>query len=183
MSYLGSIISVDVDKKTGKTLLSLEMQDPYVAATVLEAVLDNLKTYMSDYRTSKSRQDVMNLEKICEERKKEYYDAQMAYAKATDANKNVVLNSTKADLQRMQQDVTLAYEVYSQVATQLEGARIKVQQSKPVFAVLEPVTVPLKKAGPSKAKMLVLFTFLAGFCAVAWALLGKDLWKKFKENK
>ena len=91
----------------------------------------------------------------------------MAYAKATDANKNVVLNSTKADLQRMQQDVTLAYEVYSQVATQLEGARIKVQQSKPVFAVLEPVTVPLKKAGPSKAKMLVLFTFLAGFCAVA----------------
>jgi hypothetical protein len=183
MSYLGSIISVDVDKKTGKTLLSLEMQDPYVAATVLEAVLENLKTYMSDYRTSKSRQDVRNLEKICEERKKEYYDAQMAYAKATDANKNVVLNSTKADLQRMQQDVTLAYEVYSQVATQLEGARIKVQQSKPVFAVLEPVTVPLKKAGPSKAKMLVLFTFLAGFCAVAWALLGKDLWKKFKENK
>lgn len=183
MSYLGSIISVDVDKKTGKTLLSLEMQDPYVAATVLEAVLENLKTYMSDYRTSKSRQDVMNLEKICEERKKEYYDAQMAYAKATDANKNVVLNSTKADLQRMQQDVTLAYEVYSQVATQLEGARIKVQQSKPVFAVLEPVTVPLKKAGPSKAKMLVLFAFLAGFCAVAWALLGKDLWKKFKENK
>jgi LPS O-antigen subunit length determinant protein (WzzB/FepE family) len=183
MSYLGSIISVDVDKKTGKTLLSLEMQDPYVAATVLEAVLENLKTYMSDYRTSKSRQDVRNLEKICEERKKEYYDAQMAYAKATDANRNVVLNSTKADLQRMQQDVTLAYEVYSQVATQLEGARIKVQQSKPVFAVLEPVTVPLKKAGPSKAKMLVLFTFLAGFCAVAWALLGKDLWKKFKENK
>lgn len=183
MSYLGSIISVDVDKKTGKTLLSLEMQDPYVAATVLEAVMENLKTYMSEYRTSKSRQDVANLEKICEERRKEYYDAQMAYAKATDANKNVVLNSTKADLQRMQQDVNLAYQVYSQVATQLEGARIKVQQSKPVFAVLEPVTVPLKKAGPSKAKMLVLFTFLAGFCAVAWALLGKDLWKKFKENK
>lgn len=182
MRFLGSIIEVNVDKKTGKTLLALEMQDPYVAAATLDAVLENLKSYMSDYRTSKSRQDVENLEKICAERKQEYYDAQMAYAKATDANKNVVLNSTKADLQRMQQEVTLAYQVYSQVATQLEGARIKVQQSKPVFVVLEPVTVPLKKAGPSKAKMLVLFTFLAGFCAVAWALFGKDMWTKVKEN-
>lgn len=182
MRYLGSIINVDVDKKTGKTHLSLEMQDPYVAATVLNAVLENLKTYMSDYRTSKSRQDVENLTKICEERKQEYYDAQMAYAKATDANKNVVLNSTRADLQRMQQEVTLAYQVYSQVATQLEGARIKVQQSKPVFVVLEPVTVPLKKCAPSKAKMLVLFTFLAGCCAVAWVLLGKDMWKKVRRS-
>lgn len=182
MRFLGSIINVEVDKKSGKTLLSLEMQDPEVAAIVLETVLENLKTYMSDYRTSKSRQDVENLTKICEERKQEYYEAQKAYAQMTDNNRNVVLNSTKADLQRMQQEVNLAYQVYSQVATQLEGARIKVQQSKPVFAVLEPVTVPVKKAGPSKAKLLVIFTFLAGFCAVAWALLGKDLWEKVRKN-
>lgn len=183
MKYLGSIINVDVDKKSGKTLLSLEMQDPEVAATVLETVLENLKTYMSDYRTSKSRQDVENLTKICDERKREYYAAQQAYAELTDLNRNVTRNSTKAEIQRVQQDVTLAYQVYSQVATQLEGARIKVQQSKPVFVVLEPVTVPLKKAGPSKAKMLVLFTFLAGFCAVAWALFGKDIWRKIRADK
>lgn len=182
MKYLGSIIGVDVDKKTGKTLLSLEMQDPNVAATVLEAVLENLKTYMSDYRTSKSRQDVENLTKICEERKQEYYEIQEAYARMADNNRNVVLNSTRADLQRMQQEVNLAYQVYSQVATQLEGARIKVQQSKPVFVVLEPVTVPMKKAGPSKAKLLILFTFMAGCCAVAWALAGKDIWEKVRKN-
>ncbi|MBR2064817.1 MAG: chain-length determining protein [Bacteroidales bacterium] len=183
MKYLGSIINVDVDKKTGKTLLALEMQDPDVAATVLESVLENLKTYMSDYRTSKSRQDVDNLTKICEERKQEYYEAQKAYAQMTDNNRNVVLNSTKADLQRMQQEVNLAYQVYSQVATQLEGARIKVQQSKPVFVVLEPVTVPMKKAGPSKSKLLILFTFMAGCCAFAWVLFGKDMWDNIRNNR
>lgn len=181
--YIGTAISVDIDKKTRKTTLLLEMQDPQVAAVVLETVLENLKAYMADYRTSKSRQDVENLTKICDERRQEYYDIQKAYAQLTDANRNVVLNSTKADIQRMQQEVNLAYQVYSQVATQLEGARIKVQQSKPVFAVLEPVTVPLKKAAPSKAKMLVLFTFLAGICAVAWVLFGKDMWYKFKNNQ
>ena len=182
LKYLSEKIMVSVDKKTGKTQLSLEMQDPLVAYTVMAAVLDNLKNYMSEYRTSKSRQDVENLSKICEERKQEYYAAQKAYALYTDSNKNIVQNSSKAEGQRLQQEMNLAYQVYSQVATQLEGARIKVQQDKPVFAVLKPASVPLKKAGPSKAKLLIGFAFLAGCCAAAWALWGKDLWKQFKDN-
>lgn len=182
MKYLAKNIHVLVDKKTGMTSMSIEMQDPYVAAAVMEAVLENLKKYVSDYRTSKARQDVENLALICEERKQDYYEAQRAYARYTDANKNVVLNSTKAEAQRLQQEMNLAYQVYSQVATQLEGARIKVQQDKPVFAVLEPVTVPYKKCAPSKSKILILFTFLAGCCAAAWVLFGEQGWKKFKEN-
>ncbi len=182
IKYLAGAVKVDVDKKTGKTKLSLEMQDPLVAATVLDAVVENLKSYMSDYRTSKARQDVENLSRICNERREEYYKAQKAYALVSDANKNVVLNSTKAELQRMQQEVNLAYQVYSQVATQLEGARIKVQQSKPVFVILEPVTVPLKKAAPSKAKLLLAFTFLAGCCAAAWVLFGRDFCEKIRRR-
>lgn len=180
--YLAENILVSVDKKTGKTRLTLEMQDPYVAATVLNAVLENLKSYMSDYRTSKSRQDVENLTMICEERKQDYYTAQKAYAEYTDSNKNIVQNSIKAESQRLQQEMNLAYQVYSQVATQLEGARVKLQQDKPVFAVLDPVTVPLKKAAPSKAKYLLGFAFLAGCCAAAWVLFGKDFWKQFKDQ-
>lgn len=182
MKYLRKTIHVLVDKKTGMTSMSIEMQDPYVAATVLEAVVENLKTYVSDYRTSKARQDVENLSVICEERRQDYYAAQQAYAKYTDANKNVVLNSTKAEAQRLQQEMNLAYQVYSQVATQLEGARIKVQQDKPVFAVLEPVTVPYKKSAPSKAKILVVFTLLSACLAAAWILFLEDFWKKFKNN-
>ncbi|MBR5810515.1 MAG: chain-length determining protein [Bacteroidales bacterium] len=182
MKYLRKTIHVLVDKKTGMTSMSIEMQDPYVAATVLEAVVENLKTYVSDYRTSKARQDVENLSLICEERRQDYYAAQQAYAKYTDANKNVVLNSTKAEAQRLQQEMNLAYQVYSQVATQLEGARIKVQQDKPVFAVLEPVTVPYKKSAPSKAKILIVFTLLSACLAAAWILFLEDFWKKFKNN-
>ena len=182
MKHLRKEINVLVDKKTGMTSMSIRMQDPYVAATVLEAVVENLKTYVSDYRTSKARQDVENLSVICEERRQDYYAAQQAYAKYTDANKNVVLNSTKAEAQRLQQEMNLAYQVYSQVATQLEGARIKVQQDKPVFAVLEPVTVPYKKLAPSKAKILVVFTLLSACLAAAWILFLEDFWKKFKNN-
>ena len=181
VKFLAENISVVVDKKSGKTKITAEMQDPLVAAILVEAVMQNIKTYMSDYRTSKTRQDVENLTIIYEQRKQDYYDAQQAYAQYADANKNVVLQRAQAERERLQQEMNLAYTVYSQVATQLEAARIKEQEAKPVFAVLEPVTVPIKKSAPSKAKILVIFTFLAGCCAAAWVLFGEDYWKKLKD--
>ena len=182
VKFFAENIMVNVDKKTGKTSMSLLMQDPLVVAQVMEAVTDNLKTYMSNYRTSKARQDVSNLSSICEERKADYYKAQQAYAKFVDANKNVILQSAQAERERLQQEMNLAYQVYSQVATQLEGARIQEQEAKPVFTIIHPVTVPINRAAPSKAKMLVIFTFLAGCCAAAWVLFGEEYWQKLKEN-
>jgi hypothetical protein len=180
--YFAENIIVTVDKKSFKTEMSLLMQDPLVVAAVMNAVTENLKEYMTDYRSSKARQDVDNLEVICAERKADFYKAQQAYAKYIDANKNVVLHSANAEGIRLQQEMNLAYQVYSQVATQLEGARIQAEQAKPVFAILNPVTVPLRKAAPSKVKLLFIWTFLAGCCAAAWVLFGDEYWKKLKDN-
>jgi hypothetical protein len=182
VKYFAENIMVNVDKKTGKTQMELTMQDPLVVATVMEAVTENLKEYMSDYRTSKARQDVENLQVIAELRKADYYKAQQAYADYIDSNKSVIRQSAQAERERLQQEMNLAYQVYSQVATQLEGARIQAEQAKPVFAIINPVTVPIRKTAPSKAKMLVIWTFLAGCCAAAWVLFGEDYWKKLKEN-
>ena len=181
VKFFAENIMVNVDKKTLKTEMSLEMQDPKVVYTVMDAVITNLKEYMTEYRSSKSRQDVENLSVICELRKADYYKAQQAYAEYIDANKSVIRQSAQAERERLQQEMNLAYQVYSQVATQMEGARIQAEQAKPVFAVVQPPVVPLRKTAPSKAKMLVIWTFLAGCCAAAWVLFGKDYWKKLKE--
>ena len=182
VKYFAENIMVNVDKKSLKTQMSLEMQDPLVVATVMEAVTENLQAYISHYRTSKSRQDVENLEVICAQRKADYYKAQQEYASHIDANKNVILQSANAERERLQQEMNLAYQVYSQVASNLEGARIQAEQAKPVFVILENVSVPIRKSAPSKAKLLVIFTFLAGCCSVGWILFGDEYWKKIKES-
>ena len=182
VKFFAENIMVSVDKKSFKTQMSLEMQDPVVVATVMEAITENLKDYMSDYRTSKARQEVDNLQVIAELRKADYYKAQHAYANYIDSNKNVSLQSAQVERERLQQEMNLAYQVYSQVATNLEGARIQAEQAKPVFVIINPVTVPLQRTAPSKAKMLVIFTFLAGCIAAAWVLFGDEYWKKLKEN-
>jgi uncharacterized protein involved in exopolysaccharide biosynthesis len=182
VKYFEDNILISVDKKTGKTSLALTMQDPKVVHVVLSEIMSNLKTYISDYRSAKARQDVENLSVICAERKADYYKAQQAYARYADANKNVILQSANAERERLQQEMNLAYQVYSQVATQLEGARIQEQQSKPVFTVVQPPVVPIRAAAPSKIMMLLTFVVLACGCSIVWVIFGQDLWTKFKEN-
>ncbi len=182
VEFFAANIMVMVDKKTLKTQISLSLQDPLVVYAVTDTVVEHLKDYMTNYRSSKARQDVENLSMICEQRKADYYETQQAYARHIDSNKSVVKQSSRAEEERLQQEMNLAYQVYSQVAQQLEGARISEQQSKPVFAIVEPPVVPLQKAAPSKAKILIAFTFLAGCFAAAWILLGEDLMVRFKEK-
>ncbi len=182
VKYLSESISITIDKKTGKTRISLTLQDPLVVAKVVETVNNNLTEYITAYRTTKVRQDVENLNMIFEQRKKDYYASQQAYADFLDGNKNIATSHVLAEQQRLQQEMNLAYQVYSQVATQLEAARIKVQEAKPVFAVIEPVSIPIRKSAPSKVKILITYIFLAFCLSVFWTLWGKELFRMVKKE-
>lgn len=175
-------ITAEVDKKTSITTLSVTLQDPKVTATIADSVVAKLQQYITTYRTSKAKEDCQYLEKLFKERQQEYYDAQQRYARYVDANSNVVFQSTMAERERLQNDMSLAYQVYSQVAQQLQVARAKVQEEKPVFAVVEPAVVPLNPSGTSRKVILLGVVFLAVAFTGAWELLGKKYWQQFKEG-
>lgn len=175
-------ITAEVDKKTAITTLSVTLQDPKVTATIADSVVSKLQQYITAYRTSKAKEDCQYLEKLYKERQQEYYDAQQRYARYVDANSNVVFQSTLAERERLQNDMNLAYQVYSQVAQQLQVARAKVQEEKPVFAVVEPAVVPLNPSGTSRKVIVLGFLFLAVAFTGAWELLGKKYWQLLKEG-
>lgn len=174
-------ITADVDKKTSITTLTVTLQDPKVTATMADTVVSKLQQYIIAYRTRKAKEDCEYLEKLYKERQQEYYDAQRHYAHYVDANSNMVFQSTMAERERLQNDMNLAYQVYSQVAQQLQVARAKVQEEKPVFAVVEPAVVPLQPSGTSKKVIVIGFIFLAVVFTGAWQLLGKPYWQQLKE--
>lgn len=175
-------ISAEVDKKTAITTLSITLQDPKVTATIADSVVSKLQQYITTYRTSKAKEDCQYQEKLYKERQQEYYDAQQRYARYVDANSNVVFQSTMAERERLQNDMNLAYQVYSQVAQQLQVARAKVQEEKPVFAVVEPAVVPLYPSNTSRKVIVIGFVFLAVALTGAWMLLGKKYWLQLKEG-
>ena len=174
-------IVASVDKKTSMTSVTATFQDSKVAAVVADSVVKKLQEYIIDYRTSKSKEDCLYLEKLFKERQQEYYEAQKKYADYMDSHDNIILQSVRTEQERLQNDMSLAYQVYSQVAGQLQVARAKVQEEKPVFAVVEPAVVPLKPSGTSRKVYVLAFIFLSVCIVIFWNLFGKDFLNKFKE--
>ena len=179
---LRKLVVANVDKKTGVTSISVTMQDPLVCAIVADTVVTKLQEFITGYRVNKAQEDCKYWEQLHEERKNDYYEKQQNYARYTDGNQGISRESVKIEQARLENEMNLAYQVYSQVATQLQMARAKVQEAKPVVAVVEPATVPLKPSGTSRKMILIGIVFLAVAGASAWILFGQDLWKNLKEG-
>ena len=170
---LNERVGCSVDSKSYVITLSVTMQDPLVAATLTDTVMTNLQRYITEYRTNKSRNDLAYTQKLFDEARENYYSAQQAYARYMDQNQNIVLRSVRTEQERLQNEMNLAYNIYNQMAQQLQMAKAKVQENTPVYAVLQPATVPLKASKPSKMIILVGFVFLAAAASAGWALFGQ----------
>ena len=182
VNAIRNFIKAESDKKTGITKVSVTLQDPLVAATLVDTVLVKLQKYITNYKTSKAQEDCKYWEELYKQRQKEYYEAQEKYAKYSDANQNVILQSVRIEQERLQNEQSLAFQVFSQVATQLQMSKAKLQEEKPAFAILEPASVPIHPSGTSRKMILVGIVFLAVAGAAAWILFGQDLWKNLKEG-
>lgn len=185
MGEIGSIkaiIKAEVDKKSNMTKVSVTTQDPLVAATMVDTVVVKLQKYITNYQASKAQEDCNYWEQLYNERKNDYYMAQKNYAVYMDGNKNVILQRVRAEEERLKNEMDLAYQVYSNVATQLQMARAKVQEAKPSFTVFEPACVPLYPSGMNPKMLVMGIIFLALMAASAWIMFGKELWSSLKEG-
>ena len=172
---LSQRINVSVDKKTGLTTLSVTMQDARIAACLTDTVMTKLQNYVTEYRTNKARKDFQFQQTLFDRKKKEYEKAQEEYAKFADANKNIILLSYRAEQERLENEMRLAYQVYTSVAQQLQVAEAKVQEITPVYTVVEPATIPIRASKPSKPMILVGIIFLTVVGCMGWVLFGSKV--------
>lgn len=182
IGMLKNILKVETDKKSNMTKVTVSLQDPLAAAIVADSAVHKLQEYITDYRTRKAKQDYDFQLSLCEQYKKEYFEAQQEYAKFADANRNVILQTVTSEKDRLQKKLNLAEQIYSQSMGQLQVLRGKLQEAKPVFAVVEPATVPLAPASPKKMLIIIAFAFLAFVFESAWILFGKDIYHDFKNE-
>lgn len=175
-------IAASVDTKTSVITISVMMQDPLVSATLADTVVNRLQEYITDYRTNKARKDLEYAELLNKEAQDNYYKAQQRYADYLDRNNGLILHSAQTTRERLQNEATLAFNLYNQTAQQVQLAKAKVQENTPVYAIVTPATVPIKPTSPRKPLILVGFVFLAFVASSAWILYGKPLMEEFKQK-
>ena len=175
-------ISASVDQKTSVVTISVNMQDPLVSAVLADTVVSRLQEYVTAYRTNKARKDLEYAETLNEEAKADYYKAQQKYAEYVDRNQGLAFQSAKITSDRLENEASLAFNLYNQTAQQVQKAKAKVQETTPVYAIISPATVPVKPTSPRKPLILVGFTFLAFVACAAWILFGAPLLQQQKEK-
>ena len=164
----------DVDKKTMVITINVTDQNPVIAANMADTVKTRLQKFITDYRTSKARVDLAYNKKIAAETKARYDRARRLYAEFSDANQDVILESVRQRQTELENEMQLQYNAYTQVAAQLLAAEAKVQEETPAFTTLQSATVPVRKTGPKRAQMCLIFLFLAFLGTTAWILYKED---------
>jgi uncharacterized protein involved in exopolysaccharide biosynthesis len=167
LTVLKNRIAVSVDKKSGVITLTSTMQSPEISASIADTVISYLQEYVISYRTLKAREDLIFSEKMYEESKANYYKVQQTYASYIDENVGIISARYRTTQERLQNEMSLAYGIYNQMAQQLQLAKIKVQDTTPVYTIIQPAVVPLKPSSPKKMLILIGFLFLsfAGACS------------------
>lgn len=172
---LDKMVICDVDNKTLVISIGVTDQDPYIAACIADTAKKRLQDFITDYRTKKARVDLDYTRKLYGEAKNRYEKARRLYAEYADANQDVIYQSARIKLTDLENDMQLKYNAYNTLAQQLQSAEAKVQEETPSFTTLQSATVPVKKAGPARAKMVLVFLFLA--------FLGTSVWILHKEGQ
>lgn len=166
-------INLSVDKKTGVISISVEAQDPLICKTVADSVQNRLQAFITDYRTSKARNDYEYYKNLTTKAKEEYEEARQLYSKSSDANMNAVMASTSTWLEALENEVQIKQGTYTTVHTQMETAKAKVQERTPVFTIIQGAAVPVKPAGP-KRMIFVAFVLLLTFAGTSLYILRRQ---------
>lgn len=164
-------VTCSVDKMTSVIAINVVDQDPYISAAMADSVKNVLQKFITDYKTTKARNDLKFMEKLCEEAKTKYVKTRQRYGALSDANTDVVLASVRLKQEDMENDMQLQYNIYTQLEQQLQMARAKVQERTPAFTVIQAASVPIKHCNKPKVLYLIAFMFLGFVCRttiLAW---------------
>lgn len=175
--YKSVMLSIEclVDKKTSVITISVYDQDPMVAAIMADTLQNRLQEYITNYRTSKARNDYNYYKQLAQVAKDDYDRSRQKYASTADASTNVVMKSAELKLEDMENDMQLKFNVYTQSMTQLKLAEAKLQERTPAFTVIQPAKVNPKHI--NTPKIVIMFLWIFVLCLIGSGVI---LWQEYK---
>lgn len=178
-----SNITCLVDKKTSVINITVKDIDPLIAAIIADTVKNRLKEHIILYRTKKARNDLEYAEKLFEEARANYVKARQTYASYADANEGLVLQSFISKRDELENDMQLKFNMYNQVAQQLQLAKSRVQEKTPVFTTIQSSTVPVKASSTPRAVMVLIFILIGILADALWILYLREPVKRYLKKK
>jgi len=167
------VLTIDYTSKI--VAIESKFQDPKLTAQVNNYILDYLLQYSIDYKTGKLKNDLVFLNQQVELSKAKYIEAQNNLAKFQDQNKFVSSEIVLIQQNELKTEVSFMYEIFSFLVKQEEQLKIKIQEQKELFAIIDPPQIPADESEPKKAILIISVSILSFLIAIFYLIFKKIL--------
>lgn len=182
ISFLKENVGARVDSKTGITTIKVMLDDRRMVTQLADTVCVLLQQYVSDYRTQKAKANYDYYSLLADEARDRLVRAQSAYAAAVDYDRSVILQSVNSEKERLQNEVNVALQIYSQMSQQREMAKAKIQEEKPDYVVIQPAIMPRHPMN-SRKKVVLIWGFIGFILACAGVIFIPEIKKMLSSEK
>ena len=163
-------LNLNLNVKEGYITLSYKSEEPRVSAEVVLVAQALLQKYITEFKIEKVRSNLEFVEKSYEEARDNFENKQAELARFRDANKSLSSAMARTQEEKLTSEYNLLLGIYTEIAKQKEQAKIAVTETTPILTVIEPVTIPTEKSGPSRVIIIIGFIFLGIMSAMGWIL-------------
>jgi hypothetical protein len=161
ISNLKSRIVVNFEEKECK--VTVRMPNGFISAITCQFVLKKLIDYITFQKTHKQQNNILFLESRYAEAESNYKQAQQRLAGFKDNSLGAIFQTFQAREQVLNNDVTLTFTLFNQIATQLEQAKIELKKETPVFSFLKPINIPEGPASNGYLRNTAIYVLLGMF--------------------
>lgn len=164
-------VECTVNDDSGIISLRANAQDPLVAKHLVEAARRYLQDFITEYRTSKVRNDLAYYTSLEKQLHKKYLAIQQRYVSYADSHLSPSLAEYSSKITDLENEMQAAYTAYSQMKQQVVLAEGKVQERTPVFTTIEDAYVANRATSPRKVLLLAGFLLIGLFGTAIWLYL------------
>ncbi len=175
---LEQLFAVDIDKKTGVIKVAVETEYPTLSQAILTKYLEELEDFNMFKRRSQARENARYLSEQLAQKSAELKTAENALQEFQSSNQNW-FGSTNGgmveELTRLQREVEIRTTAYGYLTQQYEIAKLDAQKDVPIVRTLDDPSLPIRKSGPFRTRILVMITMFTTLIMGTGCLIAESL--------
>lgn len=160
---LENLINIEVNEKDGYIFLSVIDKNPLVSSIVATNAEQILQKKIIEFKLKNINSVYEFTIQQFEVAKNNLYKIQEDLANFKDSNKNIKSDLFLNQKNRLENELTIAKNIYNELALSKERSAIEVKRNTPIFTIINPVVVPNKKHEPNRTKLVLIITILGLF--------------------
>lgn len=160
IKLLNENINCTVDRRTDVITFSVTAQDKLICATIGDSLCASMQTFITNYRTKKTRDDIAYYKEVMHSTFQEYQDASSKYIEYIDSHSNMRQEKYRIAAHNLETEMQIKQAAYISFQKQYLAAEARLQENTPVYTVIQSASIPPKPAGPRRMMFVLAMLFL-----------------------